>query len=216
MVGIVLIEIDLKLDAWYIYSYLLRKIYWWTRKLYFVSYNREWVFFLCKHFTIFLPLVEGKARIFPILKSPFDMKFWFPAAPQNFLALALFGVVLWVLVYFQYKEYMKTVYPSYILVIHSNQWNQLSFKCSKSFLVSIAGSWSFPVEGQLVVTIYTPPSGQVGEFAFLEHALDPGCVVSVCPSPELAAAGAESEFKRTQGASIICVSCHPIDCFSIL
>ena len=67
----------------------------------------------------------------------------------------------------------------------------------KSFLVSIAGSWSLPVEGQLVADT-SLPSGQVGEFAFLEHALDPGVpsVFSVCASPELAAAGAESEFKR--------------------
>ena len=132
----------------------------------------------------FLPLVEGIAQIFSILKSLLDMKFWFRAWPQNFLASALFEVVLWVLVYIQYKEYMKTVYPSYILVVHSYQWNQLSFKCSKSFLVSIAGSWSFPVEGQLVDRT-SLPSRQVGEFAFLEHALDPGCVFSVCASPEL-------------------------------
>ena len=134
LVSIVLIEIDLKLDAWYIYSYLLRKIYWWTRKFSSVSYNRKWILFLSKSFTIFLPLVEGKAHIFSILKSPFDMKFWFRAWPQNFLASALFEVVLWVLVYIQYKEYMKTVYPFSILVVNSNQWNQLSFKCSKSCL----------------------------------------------------------------------------------
>ena len=156
-----MIEIDSKLDTWYIYSYFIRKIYWWTRKFSSVSYNRKWILFLSKSFTIFLPLVEGKAHIFSILKSPF----WFRAWPQNFLASALFEVVLWVLVYIQYKEYMKTVYPSYILVVHSYQWNQLSFKCSKSFLVSIAGSWSFPVEGQLVdITIC--PSRQVSEFAF--------------------------------------------------
>ena len=85
----------------------------------------------------------------------------------------------------------------------------------KTFLVSIAGSWSFPMEGQLVV-ITSLPSGQVGEFAFLEHALDPGLVFSVCASPELAAAGAESEFKRRQVAIIICVSCRPNYFFSIL
>ena len=62
----------------------------------------------------------------------------------------------------------------------------------KTFLVSIAGSWSLPVEGQLVVVRISLPSGQVGEFAFLEHALDPGCASSVCASPELAAAGVES------------------------
>ena len=92
-------------------------------------------------------------------------------------------------------------------------------KMVKSFLVSIAGSWSLPVEGQLVVIIIinsSLPSGQVGEFAFLEHALDPGCVLSVCASPELAAAGAESEFKRTQLANNICVSCRPNYFFSIL
>ena len=65
----------------------------------------------------------------------------------------------------------------------------------KTFLVSIAGSWSLPVEGQLVVARISLPSGQVCQFAFLEYALDPGCVFSVCASPELAAAGAESEFE---------------------
>ena len=86
----------------------------------------------------------------------------------------------------------------------------------KIFLVSIAGSWSLPVEGQLVVAIISLPSRQVGKFAFLEHALDPGRVFSVCVSPELAAAGVKSEFKRTQLANPTCVSCRPDYFFSIL
>ena len=147
-------------------------------------------------------------------QSAFNMKYWFRAWPRNFLASALFEVVLWVLVYIQYKEYMKTVYPSYILVFRSNQWNQLSFKCSKSCQVSIAGFKSFPVEGQLVAST-SLPSWQVGEFAFLQHALDPG-VPSVCASPELAAAGAQSEFKRRQVARTSCVSCRPNYFFSLL
>ena len=87
----------------------------------------------------------------------------------------------------------------------------------KTFLVSIAGSWSFPVEGQLVDRTIRP-SGQVGEFAFLKHALDPGVLSasSDCASPELAAAGAESEFKRRQLAITICVSCRPNNFLSLL